>query len=124
MKKLNDLTDTFRELAILYTAVILVGSVVFAYAENKPFDDAIWWAFVTAMTVGYGDLFPVTLIGRIDGIILMHMVPLFVAPIIVTRLITRIIDARHQFTHDEQEQIKADIREIKIMLAARDKPAE
>lgn len=124
MQKLNDLTDTFRELAILYTAVILVGAAVFAFAENKPFDDAIWWAFVTAMTVGYGDLFPVTLIGRIDGIILMHMVPLFIAPIIVTRLITRIIDQRHQFTHDEQEQIKADIREIKAMLAGSRKPAE
>ena len=91
---------------------------------DKSFADSIWWAFVTAMTVGYGDIFPVTLIGRIDGIILMHMVPLFIAPIIVTRLITRIIDSRHQFTHDEQEQIKADIREIKNMLAKRMNPAE
>ena len=117
MQRLNNLTDTFRELALLYAAV-------FAFAEGKPFDDAVWWAFVTAMTVGYGDFAPVTLIGRIDGIILMHMVPLFVAPIIVTRLITRIMDQRHQFTHEEQEQIKADIREIKIMLAARNKPAD
>lgn len=124
MKNLDSFTDTFRELAVLYAAVIAIGAVVFAYAEDKSFADAIWWAFVTAMTVGYGDLFPVTVIGRIDGIILMHMVPLFIAPIIVTRLITRIIDSRHQFTHDEQEQIKADIREIKIMLANSRKPAE
>ena len=124
MKQLDRFTDTFRELAALYAGVIVAGAAIFAITENKPFDDAIWWAFVTAMTVGYGDIFPVTTIGRITGIILMHMVPLFIAPIIVTRLITRIIDARHQFTHDEQEQIKSDIREIKVMLAANRKPAE
>ena len=124
MKSLDKFTDTFRELVMIYAGLIIVGAVVFAYAEDKSFADSIWWAFVTAMTVGYGDIFPVTLIGSIDGIILMHMVPLFIAPIIVTRLITRIIDSRHQFTHDEQEQIKADIREIKNMLAKRMNPAE
>ena len=124
MKSLDKFTDTFRELVMIYAGLIIVGAVVFAYAEDKSFADSIWWAFVTAMTVGYGDIFPVTLIGRIDGIILMHMVPLFIAPIIVTRLITRIIDSRHQFTHDEQEKIKADIREIKNMLAKRMNPAE
>ena len=124
MKNLDKFTDTFRELVLIYAALIILGAAVFAYAEEKSYADSIWWAFVTAMTVGYGDFAPTTLIGRIDGIILMHMVPLFIAPIIVTRLITRIIDSRHQFTHDEQEQIKADIREIKNMLAKRMNPAE
>jgi voltage-gated potassium channel len=120
MRTLHQYTDTFRELAVIYAGIILLGAAIFAHAEDKTYLDSIWWAFVTAMTVGYGDMFPVTLVGRIDGVILMHMVPLFIAPIIVTRLITRIIDDRHQFSHDEQEQLKADLREIKAMLATRD----
>ena len=33
--------------------------------------DAIWWAYVTITTVGYGDQFPVTTGGRLVGIMVM-----------------------------------------------------
>lgn len=33
--------------------------------------DAVWWSFVTATTVGYGDLSPETAVGRIIASILM-----------------------------------------------------
>jgi voltage-gated potassium channel len=33
--------------------------------------DALWWAYVTISSVGYGDLYPVTTGGRLVGIVLM-----------------------------------------------------
>jgi voltage-gated potassium channel len=33
--------------------------------------EAIWWGLVTITTVGYGDYFPVTLMGRLTGIFVM-----------------------------------------------------
>jgi len=33
--------------------------------------DALWWAFVTITTVGYGDYFPVTPLGRVTGVAVM-----------------------------------------------------
>ena len=33
--------------------------------------DAIWWAYATATGVGYGDVIPVSTLGKLLGIILM-----------------------------------------------------
>jgi voltage-gated potassium channel len=68
-------------LYILILMVILIiefGSIFVLQAEAHSPDanittagDAIWWAYVTITTVGYGDQFPVTPGGRIIGILVM-----------------------------------------------------
>jgi voltage-gated potassium channel len=37
----------------------------------RTFGDAIWWSFVTIATVGYGDFYPVTALGRLVAVGLM-----------------------------------------------------
>jgi voltage-gated potassium channel len=58
--------------------VLLLGGCAIAFVEPsaegsniKSGSDAIWWAFVTITTVGYGDRFPVTNEGRIIGVLTM-----------------------------------------------------
>jgi len=58
--------------------VILFGASVYAFENgfhsDGSFDsipDTMWWAFVTITTVGYGDLVPITVMGRILGIFCM-----------------------------------------------------
>jgi voltage-gated potassium channel len=88
----------------------------FSYFEQKPLFESFWWACVTGLTIGYGDLYPVTVGGKIVAIALMHLVPLFIVPLIVARILMTVIEDKNQFSHDEQEQLKNDIREIKDAL--------
>ncbi|WP_327354989.1 potassium channel family protein [Pseudobacteriovorax antillogorgiicola] len=37
----------------------------------RGYPDALWWAFATVTTVGYGDITPVTNAGRLIGVVLM-----------------------------------------------------
>ena len=54
--------------AALAAAYILISALVIFNVEPESFGsffDAIYWATVSLTTVGYGDIYPVTTIGRI-----------------------------------------------------------
>ena len=105
-------TDTLFELAAYYVVILLIAAVGYSHFESKPFVDSLWWAAVTAMTVGYGDTYPVTLGGRLLGGALMHIVPLVLIPLITARLASKFVVDNDVFSHEEQEQIKSDIAAI------------
>jgi voltage-gated potassium channel len=53
-------------------------------ANITQFGDAIWWAFVTIGTIGYGDYYPVTFEGRAIAVLLMIAGLAFVSIITVS----------------------------------------
>jgi voltage-gated potassium channel len=105
-------TDTAKELFLIYSAVIGVAALGYSFFEHKALFDSLWWSVVTAMTVGYGDAYPLTIGGRIIAIALMHAVPLFIIPLITARLSSKLIVDSNAFTSDEQEELKDNIRKI------------
>ena len=61
--------------AIMFVYVIGITELALernaAGASILSFGDAVWWACVTISTVGYGDLAPVTTLGRVLAVVLM-----------------------------------------------------
>jgi len=64
-------TNGFKYVLIVSACIILAAAIAMTYVEKMSFPDALWWSFVTATTVGYGDLSPATGIGRLIACALM-----------------------------------------------------
>lgn len=117
MNQLIRATNSIRELLLLYAAMTVLAAAGFAYFEDKPFQDALWWAVVTTTTTGYGDIFPVTPAGRVIAGATMLVSILFVLPLLIGYIATSMIQNRDSFAHEEQEQMKAELAAIRAELA-------
>jgi voltage-gated potassium channel len=88
--------------------------------------DALWWSFVTITTVGYGDRFPVTLLGRATGVGVMFagigiigalasiLASMLVAPSAADKEEEAAAD---QAQADKEAVIKADLADTRAELA-------
>ena len=60
--------DSLIAVCVLAVGYILVSALIVFNVEPESFDnffDAVYWATVSLTTVGYGDIYPVSTIGRI-----------------------------------------------------------
>ena len=73
----NHMKGTFTFAVIVAIMLVLFSSIAILEVETSPksniktAEDALWWAYVTITTVGYGDLYPVTTKGRLIALVLM-----------------------------------------------------
>jgi len=69
-------TLTFFLIVIGLFALGATGAYIFEAGRNQGFTslwDTIWWTVVTITTVGYGDKYPVTIGGKMFGILIMAL---------------------------------------------------
>ena len=74
------LASAREELETVYTAsfiTICFSAILMYYIERnaqpevfKNIGDGIWWAIITFATVGYGDIYPITFLGKLLGCII------------------------------------------------------
>jgi voltage-gated potassium channel len=112
-------------LAALATVFLTVAAgAVQATVDTHDFAtfwDGVWWAVVTVTTVGYGDIYPTTVPGRIIGMVLMLAAIGFLAVLTATV-------ASHFIQVDQEEggqemlevlrRVEADLAELKAQLAS------
>ena len=110
----------FVGLSTIFLTVI-AGAVQATLDSNdfKSFWDGVWWAVVTVTTVGYGDIYPSTVVGRIIGIVLMLVGIGFLAVLtatIASRFVKEARSAETTAITDALTRIEADIAALKTRL--------
>jgi voltage-gated potassium channel len=66
-------TNALGWVLVASSVVVLVGAggVMVAEPGMEQFGDALWWSVVTSTTVGYGDISPESVVGRLVAVLLM-----------------------------------------------------
>ena len=67
----------FRSINLTLFALIVINSWAISYVEKLPFGDALYFAFITGLTIGYGDIVVKTPVGRILAVLIGFIGVLF-----------------------------------------------
>ncbi len=63
--------NLIKLLAVILVIILCSGFLISRFEEQLSFASGIWWSIVTLTTVGYGDISPSTLEGRVLAIVIM-----------------------------------------------------
>jgi voltage-gated potassium channel len=109
-----------RALVLVFLVTILGSSIVYSVAESSSFSDSVYWSLVTATTLGYGDFSPHSEVGKVLTSFLICFTVFMLIPTITANLASRLIVNRDAFTHEEQEEIKENLRRVLARLGVED----
>jgi uncharacterized membrane protein len=49
---------------------MVIGATIIAFVEKMSFGDALYFSFVTGLTIGYGEIVAKTILGRLVAILI------------------------------------------------------
>jgi voltage-gated potassium channel len=112
--------STFRLVALITVFVVVIAGAAQAEFDSGDFPtwwDGMWWAVVTVTTVGYGDLYPETVAGRVIAMGLM-LVGIGFISVLTAAVATRFIqtDTQSDEVLETLHRIEADIAELKAKV--------
>lgn len=110
--------------AIGVVVVVWVGGLMVlnaergaAGAEINSLGDAVWWAFETITTVGYGDFVPVTALGRFYAVLVMFVGISVLGVVSAGMAATLVKKSSNQASQDAPSQEVLDqLNELKAMI--------
>ena len=105
-------------LSLILFFIVIFGFIFFITEPDvKSFSDGLWWALVTITTVGYGDITPMTSIGRLVASALMFLGLGLIASLTAVVSVKFIQNFVDHHTNDDVleklEEMQKDIDEIK-----------
>ena len=109
---------------LVAAGIVIIAGTVIMYnlekgAENSQMTtllDAMWWCVATVTTVGYGDVVPVTSLGRIVALVYM-----FFGITLITTLLAVISNTfyKKRFEKEETEKKKQDMNYLRNLVISK-----
>lgn len=108
--------------------LVVVSGTMFSYLEEgRNVPEGIWWAIVTATTVGYGDVVPASGLGRLVATVLMIVGISFIA-LLSAATAARLVELETEEGHEEllagirgqrsrEQEMREELHEINERLA-------
>ena len=75
-----------RSVNLALFALIVINGWAISYLEKLPFGDALYFAFITGLTIGYGDIVVKTPVGRILAVLIGFIGVLFSGMVVAAAL--------------------------------------
>jgi voltage-gated potassium channel len=91
------------------------------HATIRTYGDGLWWALVTAATVGYGDKYPVTAAGRAIAIALM-VLGISAFSVVTAHLAAIFVEGQEDEARNHMELLDERLNRIEVLLARRRTP--
>jgi voltage-gated potassium channel len=116
----------FKRTGLLYLIVIsafllVVSSIVFSIVENTTIPKAFWWAIETTTTVGYGDIYPHTGLGKILAILLM-LLGIGIIGMLTSTITNSFRPGQSSF--ERLENLENDIKDINKILKSHEEASD
>jgi voltage-gated potassium channel len=89
-----------RNVYLVQLVLMLLGAGTIAAVEKIPIGDAVYFAFVTALTIGYGDIVAHSVAGRVVSI-LLGVVGILFTGLVVSVAVHAVRDAWEQTQHPD-----------------------
>ncbi len=86
-------------------------------ANITGFGDAAWWAIVTMTTVGYGDRYPTTGVGRLAAVALM-LAGIAVLGVVTATLASWLVEQVKTSEQEQTEELRAEIADLRAKVEA------
>lgn len=81
-----------KVILILIVAILGIGTIFYSSIENWSLLDSLYFSVITLTTVGFGDFFPVTEIGKMFTIVYV-LVGIFLLLVFLNSLVKSMIDS-------------------------------
>ena len=89
-----------RHTILSLLALVILDAIVIALVEGISIGNSMYFSFITAFTIGYGDITPITIIGRVLAILMGLL------GIIFTGLVVAVATRDLVRTIEEEKRIK------------------